>query len=188
MAQSSEGKPNSQILVATAPGPPSRRSYLGWLIGLCTAGVSALLALPLVRYAIYPLTAETTKTKWSDVGPVGDFESAAVPVQRAITVEQLDGWRKTISEKIVYVTKDDLGKVSILSAICPHLGCSVQWVGGRNEFACPCHGATYTVAGKCTGGPAPRAMDSLESMVQGNRLMVRYRYFRQLVADKQIIG
>jgi hypothetical protein len=31
-------------------------------------------------------------------------------------------------------------------------------------------------------------MDSLESAVQGDRLVVRYRYFRQLVPDKQIIG
>ena len=41
---------------------PSRRSYIGWLMGLCTAGVGALLAIPLVRFAIYPLAAETTKT------------------------------------------------------------------------------------------------------------------------------
>ena len=46
-----------------------------------------------------------------------------------VSVEQLDGWRKTVSDKVVYVTKDSSGQLRVLSAICPHLGCSVQWVG-----------------------------------------------------------
>jgi menaquinol-cytochrome c reductase iron-sulfur subunit len=173
---------------SSAATQQSRRSYIGWLVGLCTAGVSAVLAFPLVRFLIYPLTAKTTETKWSDVGLAADFGSVTAPVQRSITVEQLDGWRKTISEKIVYVTKDGAGQLRVLSAICPHLGCSVQWAGAKNKFACPCHGATFSTDGACTGGPSPRAMDSLESAVQGDRLAVRYRYFRQLVSDKQIIG
>jgi len=174
--------------IPKAEMPPSRRSYIGWLMGLCTAGVSAVLAVPLVRFLIYPLSAKTTETKWSEVGPVAEFISGTAPVQRSVTVEQLDGWRKTISEKVVYVTKDAAGQVSVLSAICPHLGCSVQWAAAKNQFGCPCHGATFSTDGKCTGGPSPRGMDTLESAVQGDRLVVRYRYFRQLVPDKQIIG
>jgi menaquinol-cytochrome c reductase iron-sulfur subunit len=168
--------------------PTSRRSYIGWMVGLCTAGVSAVLGIPLVRFLIYPLTAKTSETKWSDVGPVADFGSSAAPVQRLVSVEQLDGWRKTVSEKVVYVTKDTAGQVRVLSAVCPHLGCSVQWVGAKKQFGCPCHGASFSTDGARTGGPAPRAMDSLESAVQGDRLVVRYRYFRQLVPDKQVIG
>ena len=174
--------------LSPAADQPNRRSYIGWLIGLCTAGVSAVLAIPLVRFAIYPLTAKPTELKWSDVGPAADFASITAPVQRPVTVEQLDGWRKTVSEKIVYVTKDAGGKLEVLSAICPHLGCSVQWAASRNAFACPCHGATFSKDGKCTGGPAPRGMDTLETSVQGDRLVVRYRYYRQLVPEKQIIG
>lgn len=173
---------------SSAAVPPTRRSYIGWLVGLCTAGVSAVLAFPLVRFLIYPLTAKTTETKWADVGLASDFGSATAPVQRSVTVEQLDGWRKTISEKVVYVTKDGAGQLRVLSAICPHLGCSVQWVGAKAAFGCPCHGATFSPDGTCTGGPSPRAMDSLESSVQGDRLVTRYRYYRQLVPDKQVIG
>src|SRR5450432_2150005 len=118
----------------SAASEPSRRSYIGWLVGLCTAGVSAVLAVPLIRFLIYPLTAKTTETKWSDVGLAADFAPAAAPVQRSVTVEQLDGWRKTVSEKVVYVTKDGSGKLRVLSAICPHLGCSVQWLGAKSQF------------------------------------------------------
>jgi cytochrome b6-f complex iron-sulfur subunit len=45
---------------------------------------------------------------------------------------------------------------------CPHLGCTVPWVGppdSSSAFQCPCHGSMYTLEGVLTGGPAPRPMD-----------------------------
>jgi Rieske Fe-S protein len=173
---------------ATLNAEPTRRSYLGWLIGLCTAGVSAALALPLIRFSLYPLRNQTTEVKWSDIGPISDFESITTPVQRTVTVEQLDGWRKNVSEKVVYITKTRAGQLEVLSAVCPHLGCSVQWLHSNNQFKCPCHAASFSPDGICTGGPSPRAMDSLQTRIQDGSLMVRYQYFRQLVPTKEVIG
>jgi len=45
---------------------------------------------------------------------------------------------------------------------CPHLGCTVPWVGppdSPHAFQCPCHGSMYDYNGVRTGGPAPRPMD-----------------------------
>jgi menaquinol-cytochrome c reductase iron-sulfur subunit len=173
---------------SSEPGMTTRRSYLGWLMGLCVAGVGAALSVPIIRYALYPLTAKTTETKWSDAGPASEFASLSAPVQREITVEAVDGWTKTASSKAVYVTKGASGQLEVLSAVCPHLGCSVQWSDSQHKFACPCHGATYSPDGVKLGGPAPRGMDSLESQVQNGRLMVRYQSFRQLVPTKEAIG
>ena len=119
--------------------PASRRSYLGWLMGLCTAGVGAVLSAPLIRFTLYPLRIQTTEIKWSDAGAVSDFASMTTPVQRSITVEQIDGWRKAVSEKVVYVSKSSTGQFEVLSAVCPHLGCSVQWRDAKHGFECPCH-------------------------------------------------
>jgi menaquinol-cytochrome c reductase iron-sulfur subunit len=157
-------------------------------MGLCTAGVGAVLAVPLIRFSLYPLRAKTTEVKWSDVGPVSDFASITTPVERSLTVEQVDGWRQTISEKIVYVTKNSRGQLEVLSAVCPHLGCTVPWRGSKQEFICPCHGAVFSPDGTRVSGPTPRGMDSLESEIQNGRLMVRYRYFRQLIPTKEIVG
>jgi menaquinol-cytochrome c reductase iron-sulfur subunit len=168
--------------------PASRRSYLGWLLGLCTAGVGAALAVPLIRFTLYPLQVKTTGVKWSDAGPVSDFTSISTPVQRSIAVEQVDGWRKTVSEKVVYVTKSGNGQIQVLSAVCPHLGCSVQWRASMSKFECPCHTAVFKADGLRVSGPAPRGMDALETEIQNGRLMVRYQYFRQLVPTKEIIG
>ena len=177
-------EPNHSIANAES----NRRSYLGWLIGLCTAGVSAVLSVPLIRFSLYPLRVQTTEIKWSDAGPISALASPAVPVQRSITVEQIDGWRKAVSEKVVYVTKGPAGQLQVLSAVCPHLGCSVQWRDSTHEFECPCHAATFGIDGSRLGGPAPRALDSLQTQVQNGHLMVRYQYFRQLIPTKEVIG
>jgi Rieske Fe-S protein len=178
---------SNQTLIGTDE-QTDRRSYLAWLMGLCAAGVGTVLALPLVRFLLYPIKVKTTDLKWSDVGPVSDFSSLNAPVQRSITVEQIDGWRKNVSDKVVYVTRNAENGLQVLSAVCPHLGCSVQWRGTLNEFVCPCHSATFKPDGTRTGGPAPRGMDTLQSEIQSGRLMVRYQYFRQLVPGKEVIG
>jgi Rieske Fe-S protein len=157
-------------------------------MGLCFAGVGAVLSVPLIRYTIYPLRTQTTETKWSDAGPLSELASVTAPVQRVITVEQVDGWRKTISEKAVYVAKDSTGQLQVLSSVCPHLGCSVQWRDSKHQFECPCHAASFSADGAKLGGPAPRGMDSLQSQIQNGRLMVKYQYFRQLVPTKEVIG
>jgi menaquinol-cytochrome c reductase iron-sulfur subunit len=105
-----------------------------------------------------------------------------------IQIEQVDGWRKAVSEKAVYVTKDSQGQLRVLTSICPHLGCTVPWNKEKKQFICPCHGAIYAADGSRISGPSLRGMDSLEASVQNGQLIVQFQYFRQLVSDKEVIG
>jgi menaquinol-cytochrome c reductase iron-sulfur subunit len=166
----------------------NRRSFLGTLLSLGSFFIGALLAVPLIRFALFPLLRRTTELKESPVGALSDFSSLSEPVARTIQIEQVDGWRKAVSEKAVYVTKDSRGQFLVLSSICPHLGCTVPWVSGKNEFVCPCHGATFSPDGRRISGPSLRGMDALETKVQDGQLLVRFQYFRQLVVDKEVIG
>jgi Rieske Fe-S protein len=74
----------------------------------------------------------------SPVGEPSEFSSLIEPVMRTIQIGQVDGWRKTVSEEIVYVTKDSQGQLRVLTSICPHLGCTVPWNKEKNQFVCPC--------------------------------------------------
>jgi menaquinol-cytochrome c reductase iron-sulfur subunit len=117
---------------ATAkPFNEQRRSFLGALLALGSLCVGALLAVPLIRFALFPLLRRTTQLKASPVGSLSEFSSLSAPLERTIQIEQVDGWRKAVSEKVVYVTKGDGGKLLVLSSICPHLGCTVPWVGAK---------------------------------------------------------
>jgi quinol---cytochrome c reductase iron-sulfur subunit, bacillus type len=175
---------------SSTSGLPSRerRSFLGALLALGSFCVGALLSVPLIRFALFPLLRLTTELEPSPVGPLSNFSSLSEPVARTIQIEQLDGWRKTVSEKTVYVTNDIHGQLCVLSSICPHLGCTVPWVSGKKEFVCPCHGGVFAPDGSRISGPPLRRMDSLETTIQDGQLLVRFQYFRQLVADKEVVG
>jgi cytochrome b6-f complex iron-sulfur subunit len=47
----------------------------------------------------------------------------------------------------------EANRFHIISAICTHLGCTVQYRG--TEFDCPCHGSRFRLNGSVIAGPAP---------------------------------
>src|ERR1700736_3154495 len=55
--------------------PKSRRSFLGALLAVGGCFVGALLSVPLIRFALFPLLRRTTELKESPVGAVTDFSS-----------------------------------------------------------------------------------------------------------------
>ena len=176
-----------QLAKEEVPGE-DRRSFLLALLGVGFAFVGGLLSVPLIRFSLFPLLRRTTQLNSSPVGAEGDFRAASEPVLRTIQIEQVDGWRKSVTEKAVYVTKDAKGGLLVLSSVCPHLGCTVPWNKDKGEFVCPCHGGTFTKEGQRVSGPSLRGMDPLESTVENGQLMVKFQYFRQLVADREVIG
>ncbi|MDQ2665133.1 MAG: Rieske (2Fe-2S) protein [Gemmatimonadota bacterium] len=147
--------------------------------------IAALLAIPVVRYLLYPLTADAAASGLSAAGPLSEATAASSPLSRTLDVKQQDGWRKTQSTPRVYLVKTGT-TVQALSAICPHLGCTVPWVASRKEFVCPCHGAVFGPDGAYRSGPARRGMDTLETQVTGGTVMVKYQTFRPDVPNKQV--
>ncbi len=167
----------------------SRRSFFGALLGIGTAAMGAMLAVPVLRYMLYPLYAKSTGTWWSKVMPHKAVPSASTdPVLKDITFNQQDGWREVVTTEGVYAETLPSGETQVLSSICPHLGCTVQWQANRERFYCPCHGSVYSKDGKHVAGPAPRGMDPLPTEVQDGNLMVHFEYFREDVPYREIIG
>jgi thiosulfate dehydrogenase [quinone] large subunit len=60
---------------------------------------------------------------------------------------------------VVQVTR---GEFRAFSAICPHAGCTVQFDGTNDVFACPCHGSVFNaMTGAVLQGPATTGLSSI---------------------------
>jgi nitrite reductase/ring-hydroxylating ferredoxin subunit len=60
--------------------------------------------------------------------------------------------RRGLSKVAAY--RDESGKLTMLSAVCPHLKCIVAWNGTERTWDCPCHGSRFNAEGKVVVGPA----------------------------------
>ncbi|MEO6876929.1 MAG: Rieske (2Fe-2S) protein [Gemmatimonadaceae bacterium] len=155
------------------------------LLGLASAMIAALLAIPVLRYLLYPLTAAAKASGFSAAGPLSEATAATAPLSRTLDLKQQDGWRETQSSPTVYLVKKGT-TVQALSAICPHLGCILPWDAGQKAFVCPCHGGVFGPDGAYRSGPPRRGMDTLETHVTGGTVMVKYQTFRPDVPNKQV--
>ena len=62
----------------------------------------------------------------------------------------------------VFVFHDKDKGFAVASAICTHLGCTVQYYSSDRRFHCPCHGSVFAPDGKVLHGPAPKPLEWLE--------------------------
>lgn len=69
--------------------------------------------------------------------------------------------RRGLSKIAVY--RDGRGGAHELSAVCPHLGCIVQWNPAESSWDCPCHGSRFHADGECVNGPANVNLPSVEA-------------------------
>jgi cytochrome b6-f complex iron-sulfur subunit len=60
-------------------------------------------------------------------------------------------------DRRLFVVRDE-DDFHVISAVCSHLGCTVQWKADERRFDCPCHGSRFHEDGKVIGGPAPRPL------------------------------
>ncbi|MGH9454077.1 MAG: hypothetical protein ACRD2O_08930, partial [Terriglobia bacterium] len=91
------------------------------------AGLTIVLAVPYIRFLLYPIFSRSSTKPWSSLGPASQFSSDAKPVSRFVPIKLDDGWLESSAKRPVYITQDPQRHVEVLSAVCPHLGCTVQW-------------------------------------------------------------
>lgn len=62
-------------------------------------------------------------------------------------------------------SRDDSGRVSIISAICPHLGCNLKWNKDERTFDCPCHGSRFDTKGNLINNPSTKNAECIKCKV-----------------------
>jgi Rieske Fe-S protein len=136
------------------PDQPSRRGFfalaLGWLAATFAVGASSVAA---VRF-LTPNVLYEPSLRFK-AGRPDDYADGSVTF---------------LDEERVFIVRRG-NTFQCLSAICTHLGCTVNRTG--DGYHCPCHGSIFNDQGKVLGGPAPRALEwFLVTLSKDNRLLV----------------
>lgn len=108
-------------------------SFLTWVLG--SAAVTARFFFPRIRYE------PPTSFK---VGRPEDY-----------IVDTVDS--RWLKEHGIFIVREPKG-IYVLSAICTHLGCNINWFDSESQFKCPCHGSFFDLNGDVIGGPAPEPL------------------------------
>lgn len=115
----------------------TRRSFLALMgVGACLLGVGGLVNASFLGF-LYPNAMKIPPSVFS----IGRPE------------EVLSREGKVFNPKQKVFIESKAGKVRVQTAVCTHLGCTVNMV--ETGYSCPCHGSTYDIHGRNTGGPAP---------------------------------
>jgi Rieske Fe-S protein len=72
----------------------------------------------------------------------------------------------------IIVVRRDASTLEALSAICSHLGCTVEYDRPDDEIECPCHGSRYDFTGAVLNGPARTNLTRYTAQVVGQSVVV----------------
>jgi len=115
----------------------TRRTFLALMgVGACLVGAGHMFGASMLGF-LYPNAMKVPPSTFS--------------IGRPDDVLASDG--KVFDPKQRVFIESQGGKVRVQTAICTHLGCTVNMV--ETGYSCPCHGSTYDQYGRNTGGPAP---------------------------------
>jgi hypothetical protein len=153
---------------------PSRR----WLlvkVGLIFNGiVGAILAVPIVRYLLSPITRDRKPgyESWLSLGGLEQFPTSQT---RLATYRNpiVNAWDGQTADLPCWVRNLDGSNFQVFAINCAHLGCPVRWFPQSNLFMCPCHGGVYYADGSHAAGPPPRGLFQYQHKIVDGKLLIK---------------
>ncbi len=135
-----------------------RRTFLDAVIAAAGAALGAFVLYPVARYLVPPKAPEDTTrrvvaAKQDEVAP-GGFKIFPFGGEPGILIRGKDGGYRA------------------LSAVCTHLGCTVQLRPDGQSIWCACHNGLYDLEGRNISGPPPRPLESYVVHVVGGDVVV----------------
>ncbi|MEJ7729460.1 MAG: Rieske (2Fe-2S) protein [Polyangiaceae bacterium] len=158
------------------------------MVGVGGALWTAALLVPAGLFATStgtPGAQGSGKTRWIRVGRLDDL-AAGEPKRLQIVADERDAYTVTKDQTLgsVWLMREG-NAVKAWSAVCPHLGCSVDLGSDKKSFSCPCHTSRFAISGKAESGPSPRDMDPLEARVVDGFVEVDFRRFRTGITERK---
>jgi Rieske Fe-S protein len=111
---------------------------------------------PLVRYLVPPAEAGTTAND-ALAGLIGELKPNSAKTFGF-------GARPALLVRLAS------GEYRSMSAVCTHLGCTVQYKPETQQIWCPCHNGCYDVNGQNVSGPPPHPLSTYEVSIRGQEI------------------
>ncbi len=110
-----------------------------------------------------PFISETSIKENLDVGKhwIGDRLKGLNDSSFA-DVSKGEGKLLTLDGNKVAAYRDEKGSIHAVSAVCPHLGCIVNWNSAEKSWDCPCHGSRFSCDGQILQAPAVKEMERVK--------------------------
>jgi menaquinol-cytochrome c reductase iron-sulfur subunit len=164
---------------------PDRRNFVTATIAVVVGGLVALFP-PLAGLAMFadPLWRKSKAADFLKVATLDQVDDQ--PRAFSVMASRTDAWNVYPEEPVgacyLRIAEDEQGqKLEALSAICPHLGCFVDFNGSKGIFQCPCHDSSFEANGARINPetcPAARDLDGLEVELRNdNEVWVKYQKF-----------
>lgn len=169
MADTNQMKPKTQP--ARADADRGRRKFLLLVPFGIGFGIFATLASAAVRFLRPQSMSAAANGQWLPVAPLAEL-TGTEPIARNVRVRHEAGWTQVVEEHPVLVLPQER---RVLSAVCPHEGCTVVWRAEDKSLLCPCHDSRFDAAGARTSGPAARNLDQLPAQVENGVLKIRWQ-------------
>ena len=135
-----------------------RRRFLDMLIRLSGTAIGGFILFPVARYLIPPPTPEAATRRVvaarKDELKPNSFKIFPFGGQPGLLIRNADGSYRA------------------LSAVCTHLGCTVQFRPAAQDILCACHNGVYDVAGRNISGPPPRPLEVYAVHELGDEIVV----------------
>ena len=170
---------------------PDRRGFFKKLAANVIGGIITLV--PLAAGLAVWLDPVRRKTKAGGqlvrVASLSALPDDGVPRKFPILASREDAWNKSPATAVgaVYLRRVKDQKPIAFNVVCPHAGCFVDYVPGKQDFLCPCHNSTFAIDGKINDNksPARRGLDELVVEIRNTSVFWgRFQSFRAGLPEK----
>ena len=137
----------------------TRRSFINWFLATSTGAFLVAVLYPVSRYLIPP--------------PAGQSSAATVtlPIKPA-EVKPNSGQIFKFGSRPGILIRTPAGELRAFSAVCTHLGCTVQYRPDLTQIWCACHNGHFNLNGINVAGPPPLPLEKYVVNVREDQIVV----------------
>lgn len=149
---SRDGLPAGEPPAAGTAG--DRRRFLDAVLSLGFVSTAIAIVYPVSRYLVPP--------------PSGEASTASAVAGRLADLKPNSGVIFKFGSKPGLLVRSGDGELHAFSAICTHLGCTVQFRSETSEIWCACHNGVFDLAGQVVSGPPPAPLERFQVNLRGD--------------------